>query len=661
LYIIIGLVASISFAYSASAQETDSYGFILRVPELEATDNFGESVAIDGDLAIVGAYADDGYRSNLTAAGVAYIYKRSSTGVWGRQATLRASDEGERDLFGISVAISGNVAIVGASLDDGPSDEINERDAGAAYVFEQSANGVWGQTDPNGFQTEDYILRASDLDGGDTFGQSVAMDENVAIIGARDANLNDTGAAYIFERSESGEWGEVDPDGFQTETTILRALNNSESNSFGYSVDVDNGVAVVGDLAYDTAPDNQGTTGAVFVFERSPDGTWGEDNQGFQTENTRLQESSGVNGVFGWDVSVKDDVIVVGDRLEDGPNNLYDRGAAYAFERATDGAWGEDGPDGGRTETSALYASNGDGGISGGDQFGYSVAVDTDVIIVGARFEDGVSNGALDSGAAYLFERSESNNWGEDSPNGFQTETAILRAPNGEDDDEFGYSVALSGDGIVVGAPKEDGASNSSTYGGAAYAFQTGSVIPVEMVSFNAIRSNSNIALSWRTASETSNTGFYVERKTGNTGWVEIGFVNGAGTTANPQSYRFVDSELPYSANQVNYRLRQVDTDGTETLFDVVTIQVESFVELLNSHPNPAKDVVTVRYAVPQGETAQLILYDVLGRHVQTVFSGEGQGRVEKQVSVDELASGTYFLQLSATGQVITRKLTVMQ
>jgi hypothetical protein len=144
-----------------------------------------------------------------------------------------------------------------------------------------------------------------------------------------------------------------------------------------------------------------------------------------------------------------------------------------------------------------------------------------------------------------------------------------------------------------------------------------------------------------------------------------VGFVEGAGTTSEPQTYRFTDADQPYAADSLRYRLKQIDTGGTATLTDPITIARggPAGLELLGTAPNPVSRRATVRYAVPEGAGGDvtLRLYDVLGRTVRTVTARAEAGRHTRTLDVSGLASGTYFLRLQAGGSAVTRTLTVAQ
>jgi hypothetical protein len=141
-----------------------------------------------------------------------------------------------------------------------------------------------------------------------------------------------------------------------------------------------------------------------------------------------------------------------------------------------------------------------------------------------------------------------------------------------------------------------------------------------------------------------------------------VGQRPGAGTTTEAQAYRFTDRDLPYAADSLRYRLRQVDVDGTAHLSDpIVVARGPATTKLLGTFPNPARSRATVRYAVEAPVEVDLALYDLLGRRVQTLVQQEQEGRHERRLDTSRLPSGTYFLRLQAGGTVKTQKLTVVR
>ncbi|PEN11185.1 hypothetical protein CRI94_16485 [Longibacter salinarum] len=187
--------------------------------------------------------------------------------------------------------------------------------------------------------------------------------------------------------------------------------------------------------------------------------------------------------------------------------------------------------------------------------------------------------------------------------------------------------------------------------------------LPVEMAGFTATPSGGTVELRWQTLTETGNAGFDVERRIGTGSWTSLTRVDGAGTTTEAQTYQFTDRDLPYEAEELTYRLRQVDVDGSESFTKeiVVTPSGARQMELLGTYPNPARTQATVRFAVPEDvSNARLVLYDLLGREVRT-HSVSGAGRQQMTLNVDGLATGAYFLRLMGGGHVKTQKLTVVR
>jgi predicted outer membrane repeat protein len=194
--------------------------------------------------------------------------------------------------------------------------------------------------------------------------------------------------------------------------------------------------------------------------------------------------------------------------------------------------------------------------------------------------------------------------------------------------------------------------------------------LPVELAQMEAIYDSGEqerVTVQWETRSETDNAGFEVQRRTadaaGDPGdWQTLTILDGAGTTDEPQSYRFEDTDLPYAADTLRYRLRQLDVDGDATLSDPVAVaRSVDQAELPPTYPNPARTQATVRYAVPERQAVRIALYDVLGRRVRTVADGRAEGRTEQTIDVSDLASGTYFLRMRTEGHTETQRITVVR
>jgi hypothetical protein len=226
----------------------------INASDAAAADVFGLSVAITGDTALVGAGGndDDGLNS-----GSAYLFGRNQGGAdnWGEIVKLTASDATADDVFGDSVAISENTVIVGAFGNDDDGDR-----SGSAYIFDRNHGGTdnWGEVKK---------LTASDAAQGDEFGNSVSIYGNIAIVGASQNNNDvvlgghgvNNGLAYIFHRNQGGadNWGEV---------VKLTPSETRFNNRFGTSVSISGDIAIVG------APRNDGAghdSGSVYIFARS--------------------------------------------------------------------------------------------------------------------------------------------------------------------------------------------------------------------------------------------------------------------------------------------------------------------------------------------------------------------------------------------------------
>lgn len=370
-----------------------------------ATDNnFGISVGMSGDYAIIGSYKAK--VGNNLSQGVAYIFVRNGTS-WIEQAQLTADDGMANDLFGFAVSINGDYAMVGAYRND-PGNISNR---GAAYIFLRSGT-TWIQQ---------AKLTAMDGAAEDEFGNAVSINGNYAIVGARLANVDakiDQGAAYIFVRSGTN-W---------TQQVKLTALDGAKGDQFGNAVDISGDYAIVGALA-DTVNAKQ-YQGSAFIFIRSGI-SW--------TQQAKIIASDGaINDFFGVAVSISGDYAMVGTGFDDVGANT-DQGSAYIFVRNGTN-W---------TQQVKLIASD----ASANDKFGNSVSINGDYAIVGSPNYGGLTNN--NQGAAYLFVR-KGTAW---------KEQAKLTASDGATNDNFGYAVSISGNFAIVGAVFSDVNTNEDNKG----------------------------------------------------------------------------------------------------------------------------------------------------------------------------------------------------
>ena len=446
---------------------------------------------------------------------------------WYAQAEILASNAGVHDYFGNALAISQDTVLVGSRKEDSlrntitngatASNNNGKSSSGAAYVYRRSTNNKWPQQ---------AYLKPPNVETNMGFGSAVAIDGDTIVVAAdseesisgvtlndgtssRDTSEAKVGAAYVFIRAGvsggSTDTAATTTAGVQpsawTLQAYLKAPNAIKAHLFGGG-----GVAISGDTIAVGAPGdstssnmiaNGGTvfntngmsnSGAAYVFIRSnvngASYAWGLQAFIKASNAAATREFSNVDGQG---VSLSRDTLVVGvskDKSnQEGITNgntsstnsdMTNSGAVFVYVRA-DSTW---------SQQAYLKAFNG----GSYDYFGYAVCISGDTIVAGAYQEDGhISSGVTNeaglsaltggstsnSGAAYVFVRVGST-W---------STQAFLKAENGAGSDQFGYSVSVSGDSIIVGAINEDsagGVTNSGVpskntgayHSGAAYVFR---------------------------------------------------------------------------------------------------------------------------------------------------------------------------------------------
>ena len=659
----------------------------FKSPNIEDDGSFGGSVNSIADL------TGDGTREVLIGAPRETVssggtdYDRAGrlyvmNGATGSHIHTLSSQNPETDgNFGVSADAIGDVngdsapdIVVGAKDED-----VNGNDgAGRAYVF----SGATG--------AHLYTLTSDDVQPGGSFGggDSVAgvgdinndgMPDLAVAAGGEDGAETNSGNVYLFSGDGS----------------LLYALPSPSptfGGNFGTAVDgmpdVDNDGYddfVVGAKLEGTSGDN---AGLVYLFS-------GNDGAVIKTLRSDNPEDA---GKFGADVAYAGDIEgdnipdVVSGALEEDVGGTGDAGRAYVHTGfyfflgaesihtvASDGlvdfgATGVDVNFSGVTQAGDVYAyrlTDAPRNVSGINQSTvsqYRVALaslanfgsNTEV-----RFAVSTFDGINDPTAVTVYKRVEVGNGSFSSMNKSIDENGT---PNNSSDDEIVVTTDSFSEFVF--------ASNSQP-------------LPVELARFDAhVTSDDAVALRWTTASETGNVGFQVQRtlvesrgtvkpsrrngstlssKEENEVWTTVGRIKGGGTTTDVQSYRFQDTDLPYMADRLAYRLKQIDTDGSTTVSDEVIVERKAVTtpQLLGTFPNPARRAVTVRYAVPKGAATSndvgLRLYDVLGRQVQSISVNADAGRQERQLKTDELPSGVYFLRLQVGTTVKTQRLTVVQ
>lgn len=428
----IGLFLSV---FSLNAQVFDETQKIV-ASDREELAKFGQSVAISGNYAVVGAYGTGAFNN-----GQAYIFEKQGSN-WFQIQIIQNSDNENYDRFGYAVDIDGDYIVVGAyGEDDDVNGNNNLSKAGSAYIFKNSA-GIWSQTQK---------IIANDRASNDEFGWSVAINGNTLVVGAHledeDENGLNTiyhaGSAYIFElNTGTGVWSQsqkIVGGSRAADLTYPNGGNAGEdvSDLFGHSVAISGNYLVVGSLNHDWDETNTVSTlngGAIYIFEKNL-GTWSEVKK---IVNSDVQ----ISDRFGAAVSIDSNYIAAGSYSEDysltGINYMPNSGAVYICKRDVGGNW---------TEQQKLVAPT----RNTGDRFGWSVALDSVFLVVGA-IEDNdnknETNPLVDAGAAHIFKRNNAT--------GTYSHLQKFDASDRDSLDLFGNSVGLEGTTIIIGALEQD-------------------------------------------------------------------------------------------------------------------------------------------------------------------------------------------------------------
>lgn len=347
----------------------------LTASDAEDGDWFGQKVAVSGDIAVVGARSENGDGSQR---GAAYVFNYM-TGV--ELFKLTASDTADSDEFGRSVAVTGNRAVIGADEKNGGE--------GSAYLFDITTG------------MEERILVPSVVAANSFFGVSCDIEGNFVIVGASDENAGgtDRGAVYVFDATTGNQ------------LFRLTAPDAADFDYFGFAVAVSGNYAIVG-ASYANGGENR--SGKVYVFDLADSGSFKH-----QVVPSVIDEFA----MFGTSVAAQGDFLVVG-APDEGAGGAQ-HGAAYLFQLSTGTLL--------KRVVSTTPKNNG--------KFGTDVAISDDLMLVGARDED---SGAVNAaGAAYVF----------GLPNGNLLQRIV--APDGQSLESFGAGVAVTNEHALVGAEEE--------------------------------------------------------------------------------------------------------------------------------------------------------------------------------------------------------------
>ena len=545
---------------------------------------FGQAVAVNGDYAVIGA----------SGANAAYIFKRTGM-TWTQEAKIVASDAAAGDNFGFSVAISGDYVVVGAYAEDEDASGMNTlATAGSAYIFKRTGT-TWAQ---------EAKIVATDRNVNDQFGYSVGISGDYVIVAAPfeddDATgmnpLTSAGSSYIFKRTGTA-WAQE---------AKLVASDRTASNIFGASVAISGESALIGAIS---------GGGAAYVFKWTGT-TWAQEAKLIASDR-----ASGDN--MGGDVALSGDYAVMGaigdDKDASGAGMVDGAGSAYVFKR-TGTTWAQE---------AKIVASD----RAAFDSFGDAVAIDGDLIVVGATNDDKDASGAgmiNTAGSAYIFKRTGTT-WAQE---------AKIVASVRKEIYSFGYAVGISNGYALVGAQGESldpVTASSANFTGAAYFFSNSGITPVELLSFKGKNTEGGNLLTWATATEINSRDFDIERSNDGQHFTKIGTVKTKGSNA---TYEFTDLTPPLGAGGLAfYRLKINDLDGKTDYSKTISIQSKGK-SIFKIYPSVTTGILTIETV----ETADIQVFNLLG---QQVLNGQKPPLgVGERLDVSALPQGTYILRV---------------
>ena len=461
-----------AYVFGRNTGGADNWGLVKK---LVATDRtalaaFGSSISAAPGLIFVGAEGDG---QNGVNSGAVYQFAQDSGGVgnWGQVRKILATDGSAYDYFGASLATDGLTLVVGAERED-----TGGNDAGAVYLYERDAGGPesWGLADkipytgrPDAFfgwsvtLAGEVALVGAPLDdnladGGQIFGASgslttlgrgtghwevagktLAVDKSHVIFGSSLALYGDTlaiarSASLDGEPKVSFYRSSVSVPGWNHVRSVSYPSTDPNFASFGEHTVLGDGLLAV------AARGENGGRGAIAVFTKSAPG-----NDDWQLAARLLADDA--EGI-GFSLALQDDTIFAGDSL-----NNTSKGAVYVSQHSP----------GNRAIWSTLRKIMEPPALEEFDEFGQCVGVDGDTLVVGASGDDDVSAAA---GAVYIYGKTGS------PPDAWKYEAKVVN-PNGREEDRFGRHCAVHGDTLVVGAWREDHGPAQDSNEGAVYVY----------------------------------------------------------------------------------------------------------------------------------------------------------------------------------------------
>jgi hypothetical protein len=369
----------------------------------------------------------DNFDEDVTKAGRRSLFTPSTTGV-----KITASDIQSGDNFGHSVAMTDTIMVIGAPLDDDGAHE-----SGSVYIYEKDSSGDWTEKqkisdpEPGPHSWNNFGMSVAISESGNTIAVGKPYDE----LGASQSSTNH-GSVHLFARQGDGTY---------THTAKIVASDPApeKGDEFGRSVAVSDTLLVVGAYWKDIEFGNQG---AVYVYDIDQSDILASEKQLTASDRVPYYNE------FGWSVDLSGDTIIVGARYggdggnPDSPDYNLQEGGAYIYEKQSDETWDETIID--------------DENWAVGDYLGFGVSISGDIAVVGAPMYP-VTGRQPGAGKAIVLERNNAGAW-----NIVQT----LTPSDGQDQDNFGVSVSMSGNFIVVAAPNHD--VNGISNAGKAYVFE---------------------------------------------------------------------------------------------------------------------------------------------------------------------------------------------
>lgn len=387
---------------------------------------FGQSTSISGEYMITGFsmdYFDASGNDSIYKAGAAYILKKDSNNNWVQHQKIVASDRAVDDRFGFSVAIAGNYLVVGSIFNKFDANGNNSlNNSGAAYIFEKDTNNNWVQKQK---------IVGFDRRSGDGFGVSVSISGDYLVIGAQfqafdesggGVQYNVCGAAYIFKRNAIGNWLPVQK---------IVASDRKYAMSFGANISITENKILVG--ATGEATDVNGTNtlidaGAAYIFECDTFGIWTQKQKIVPTDRLPVDR-------FGNSVSIHGNYAIVGAYSKQFSQLNDEVGAVYIYERNPTGNW---------IEKQKLITPD----KSYNENYGYSVSISDDYAVVGAWGNDynefGVDS-IFNSGAAFVYKKNSANEW-------IESQKLVASDRQNYSYNSFGGYVCTDNNTIAIGA-----------------------------------------------------------------------------------------------------------------------------------------------------------------------------------------------------------------